>query len=294
MKTLKQLLLWTGIILSVLNLVLLIFEVAIFNDIPRIAKPGFYQDIISYGILVFFVSHLIIIVYASFSTLGNNVLKIAGNILLSFGVISFVSLFFNFLAFDQILEEINFGYPYTGMLRMLWTATIIHFIFFLAALIFLLITLKKEKVSGKHSSFFSLNIIGITCGIMGILVALLFLSMFLKSSHPFLHRFLIVPYGFVLFPYILMLASWFYKKSGLTVTAKSAEMNSMNRSAMFTLPVSLAVILTLTTYTFLKADPLYQSYYFAGTVPVLWLPIIAFFSLLLFSAISLFKDKVTR
>ncbi|NJK97579.1 MAG: hypothetical protein HC905_24140 [Bacteroidales bacterium] len=47
-----------------------------------------------------------------------------------------------------------------------------------------------------------------------------------------------------------------------------------------------------TVYSFQKADIMYKSYYFSGEIPVLWLPLILFITLVVFSVSSLYNYKL--
>jgi hypothetical protein len=113
------------------------------------------------------------------------------------------------------------------------------------------------------------------------------------NSKHVLHRVLIIPYGFVLFPYILALGGWgfSYYKDRLSGMKDEKQIADINRSGMVALQFSLLLIIGLTIYSFLKPDIMFKSYYFSGSMPVLWLPFILFATLIVFSTTTLYNFK---
>ncbi|NJK97578.1 MAG: hypothetical protein HC905_24135 [Bacteroidales bacterium] len=137
----------------------------------------------------------------------------AGILLLGIGAVSFIMLFFHFLSLDEMADSIQAGYSHKGLLKMLWTTMFFHISFYIFGVLYFTLLLRAGssnivvKSVFREKIFISTHIIGVVCGILGILIALLFLS---ANERNFLHRVLIVPFGFVLFPYLLALGGWGY------------------------------------------------------------------------------------
>lgn len=300
MKKKSQILIRSCLILAFLNLVWLGFNsYQYLTDIPVIYKNPTINAVISFGLLLFFISHLTILIATIKSLKLSKKLSFPGIILLVFGAISFILTFFQFLALEEIEDNIIYGYSYNGMLKLLWLTVIFHTTFYLFSIIyffFLLRSLSTNVVAVKsvfrEKIFISAHIIGVVCSLLGILIVAIFFQTY-NTLH-FLSRFLIIPYGLVLLPYLLALGGWgiCFIKDQLSGSRDEKQLADLSKAGMIALTVSSAMIIGFTIYSFQKADTRYVWYYFSGEMPVLWLPLILFITLLTFSASSLYNYKL--
>ena len=161
----------------------------------------------SIGILFFFLSHLTIILSTFISLKISPGMSLAGIILIFLGVISLIFLLFHFVALDQLEEDFQYGDPYSNSLKFAWTTQMVLFSFFIYSFIFFIVLAKSKdkylttKSISREQIFVAMNIIGIVCGVVGIFLVLLFSQAYNVVRLSIVYK--IVPYCFVLLPYLI-------------------------------------------------------------------------------------------
>ncbi len=127
-----------------------------------------------------------------------------------------------------------------------------------------------------------MNIIGIVCGITGLLIVL---ADFYFRVNPQFYKWAIIPYSlFVFIPYLLMLSGWFLqaisdKRSGWYDEKQKFD---IYKSSTFTLLVTIPIMFSLFLFNYNSID---------GIVSILWLPFYIFVILFIFSLSSLYNFK---
>lgn len=298
MKEHSRTLIWICIILASLSLAWLGYNSFMYRDIPNILViQNIYTKFIGYGLLVFFFSHIIIILCGFLSARYSQYMSVARNVLIVLGAISFIFLLLHFVSLHEIEDDFTNGYPFKSMLKLTWHSQLIMICFFLFSLIYFIILARKSgrmdstKSISREQIFVTLNIIGIVCSIVGILMVLIYFK-FQGIQHS-LRRYDIVPYGFIILPYLLVLAGWGFRyfndrRSGWY---DEKQNSNINRSGMVALMVSLPLLVFLTIFCFLKAPASSEQFYISGTITVLWLPFYLFIVLFVFSATALYNYK---
>lgn len=240
------------------------------------------------GLLVFFISHIIIYLSIVLSLNKHSSTFLSGIILLIIGSISFVAMFFHWGALTDILKEYPAGLDINIELKAIWISNILHFSFFIYSLIYLVKTQRRQTVSKPLSSligeqlFVSLNITGIVCGITGLLIVLVD---FYFRSNPLSHKWAIIPYSlFVFGPYLLVLFGWILqaindRQSGWYDEKQKSD---IFKSSTFTLLISMPIMFSLFLFNYNSVN---------GIISVLWLPFYMFIILSIFSISSLYNFK---
>jgi hypothetical protein len=267
-------------------------------------REDIYTKLAGYGLLVFFLSHPIIFMAAILTSNKSERMSVAGNILLVMGVISFFSLLLHFVALHEIGDDYTYGYSFSSMLKLTWHSQIILSAFFFFALFYFIILDRNRdkntssKSISREQIFITLNVLGIVCGLVGILIVLSYFKLFQYNSSDIslkhhLRRYDITPFGFVILPYLLVLTGWCIKyfKDRRSGWNDEKQKSNINRSGMVALLVSLPLLICLTIFSFLKAPLLFGPIYISGTITVLWLPFYLFLVLLVFSVTALYNFK---
>jgi hypothetical protein len=298
-------LIWICIVLAFVSLAWLGFNSFLYLDIPNtLVRQDKYAMLVVIGLMVFFFSHLIIILSTILSLKNSQRMSIAGIILLILGAISFIFLLFHWVSLHEIGDDFTRGYSFSSILKLTWLSQLILISFFLYSLIYF-ITLARigdnnasTKSVSREQIFVALNIIGIVCSIVGILMVLFYFQMFhyiqtAINITKHLRRYDIIPYGFILLPYLLVLAGWGirYFKDKRSGWHDEKQISDINRSGMVALLVSLPLIIGLTVFCFLKTPAVFKQIYIAGTITVLWLPFYLFVVLFVFSITALYNFK---
>jgi heme/copper-type cytochrome/quinol oxidase subunit 2 len=224
-------------------------------------------------------------------------ISLAGIILIVLGVISLIFLLFHFVALDQLEEDFQYKDPYSSILKLAWTTQVVLFSFFLFSFIYFIILARfadkyiTTKSVSREQIFVAMNIIGIVCGVVGILLFLLFSQVYNGVQLSIAYKF--IPYCFVLLPYLLSLAGcgirYFRdKRSGWYDEKQNSD---INRSGMIALLVSLGVTISLAIFCFHKIPEVFGNIDIAGVVTVLLLPFYCFVVLFVFSVTALYKFK---
>jgi hypothetical protein len=221
----------------------------------------------------------------------------AGIILIVLGVISLIFLLFHFVALDQLEEDFHYGDPYRPSLRLAWITQLILLTFFLYSLIYLIVLRKtgdkyaSTKSVSREQMFVAMNITGIVCSIVGILLVLFFSKMYDGVRLDTVYK--IIPYCFILLPYLLALAAWGFRYYNDSRSGWHDEkLNSdINRSGMVALLVSLALTIGLAVLYFHKLPVVFDKIDITGVIMVLLLPFYFFVVLFVFSVTALYNFK---
>lgn len=289
MKKYPKITIWAGIVLCVLNILWLGYNSYQYLYISEwFESPEVYVMLIFIGLLVLFISHILI----SFAIIVN--LKrqtntfISGMVLLIIGSVSFIAMFFHWGALSDILKEYPAGLEIQNELKAVWISHILHFSFITYALVYLT-RVRKIQTAYKPSSgligeqlFVSLHIIGIVCGITGLLIVLVD---FFFRVNPQSYKWAIIPYSiFIFIPYLLVLTGWFIqaisdKKSGWYDEKQKSD---IYKSSAFTLLTSIPIMFSLFLFNYHRTN---------GMLSILWLPFYLFMVLFVFSISALYNYK---
>jgi len=136
-----------------------------------------------------------------------------------------------------------------------------------------------------------MNIIGIVCGVVGIFLVLLFSQAYNVVRLSIVYK--IVPYCFVLLPYLISLAGWgiryfIDRRSGWY---DEKQNSNINRSGMVALLVSLGLTIGLAIFYFHKIPDILGKIDISGVITVLLLPFYCFVVLFVFSVTALYNFK---
>jgi hypothetical protein len=285
-------------VLAFVSLVWLGYNSSMYLEITKLfVRPKIYVNLMSIGLVIFFISHLVIILSTILSLKKLPGISLAGIILIVLGVISLIFLLFHFVALDQLEEDFQYKDPYSSMLKLAWTTQLVLFSFFLFSFIYFIILARfadkyiTTKSVSREQIFVAMNIIGIVCGVVGILLVLLFSQVYNGVQLSIAYKF--IPYFFVLLPYLLSLAGWGIryfrdKRSGWYDEKQNSD---INRSGMIALLVSLGVTISLAIFYFHKIPEVFGNIDIAGVVTVLLLPFYCFVVLFVFSVTALYKFK---
>jgi hypothetical protein len=298
MKTHTKTHIWICIVLAFISLVWLGYNSSMYLEITKLfARPKIYVNLMSFGLLIFFISHLVIILATILSLKKSQGMSLAGIILIVLGVISLIFLLFHFVALDQLEQDFHYKDPYSSMLKLAWTTQVVLFAFFLYSFIYFIVLGKfgdkyvtTKSVSREHI-FVAMNITGIVCSVVGILLVLLFSQVYNGVQLSIVYK--IVPYCFVLLPYLIALAGWgirYYRdrRSGWYDEKQSSD---INRSGMVALLASLAFTIGLAIFYFHKIPVAFGQIDITGVITVLLLPFYCFVVLFVFSVTALYNFK---
>jgi hypothetical protein len=298
MKTHAKTLIRISMVLAFVSLVWLGYNSSMYLEITKLfVRPKIYVNLMSIGLVIFFISHLVIILSTILRLKKLPGISLAGIILIVLGVISLIFLLFHFVALDQLEEDFQYKDPYSSMLKLAWTTQVVLFSFFLFSFIYFIILARfadkyiTTKSVSREQIFVAMNIIGIVCGVVGILLFLLFSQVYNGVQLSIAYKF--IPYCFVLLPYLLSLAGWGIryfrdKRSGWYDEKQNSD---INRSGMIALLVSLGVTISLAIFCFHKIPEVFGNIDIAGVVTVLLLPFYCFVVLFVFSVTALYKFK---
>jgi hypothetical protein len=298
MKKHEKILTRICVALAVVSIVWLGFNSSMYLKIPELfIRPKIYIILMTLGLLFFFISQMVIILSTILSLKKSPGMSLAGIILIALGVVSIIFLLFHFVAFDQLEEDFQYKDPYNSMLKLAWLTELVLFSFFLYSFIYFIVLGRagNKYITTKSVSweqiFVAMNITGIVCGIAGILLVLLFSQTYHGIQIPVFYK--IVPYFFVLSPYLLALCGWgirYYRdrRSGWYDEKLSSN---INRSGMLALLASLGLTIGLVILNFHKISTVFYRIDITGVITVFLLPFYCFVVLLLFSATALYKFR---
>lgn len=255
-----------------------------------LTRPEIYDGLLGYGLLFFILGHLVLL-FLIFQGPEQGILK---NLTLFLGTVSFVSLFYHWLSLHEIADDYKAGYPYTGMLKMLWTMHTVHFLYFGATLTYLLRLRKGSGADhdGRTSQklmFRSLNLAGIVSGLSGTLLILwLKYMMHAFSNHCRLHAVFVVLMGFVLLPYGLMWLTW--KVAQIRDRTSRDMLPILYRTSSLTLAFSFLLLVGLFAISLIKAR--FSDNTFVDIhLGLLWMPLYLYLVLLVHSVTGMTANR---
>ena len=298
MNTQTKTLIWICIVLAFVSLVWLGYNSSMYLGVTKLfARPNIYVNLMSIGGLFFFINHLIIILVTILNLKNSQGMLNAAIILIVLGVISFIFLLFYFLALDQLEEDFHYKDPYSSTLKLAWISQLVLSSFFLYSLIYFFKLNKtgnnyiSTKSVSREQIFVTMNITGIVCSIIGILMVLFYSQGYKVVQVGIIYK--IIPYCFALLPYLLALSGWGIryfrdKRSGWYDEKQNAN---INRSGMVALLASLALTIGLSIFYFHKIPIIFGEIDIAGVIIVLLLPFYLFVVLFVFSITTLYNFK---
>ena len=298
MKTHAKTLIRICLVSAFVSLVWLGYNSSMYLEITKLfVRPKIYVNLMSIGLLIFFVSHLAIILSTFFSIKKLRGMSLAGIILIVLGVVSLISLLFHFVAFDQLEEDFHYNDPYSSMLKLAWTTQLVIFTFFLYSFIYFIVLYKigdkyvTTKSVSREQIFVAMNITGIVCSVVGFMLVLLLSRAFHIVQLPIIFK--IIPYCLVLLPYLLALAGWGirYFRDKRSGWYDEKQNSNINRSGMVALLVSLGLSIGLVIFCFHKIPDIFSEIEITGVITVLLLPFFCFVVLFVFSVTALYNFK---
>jgi len=112
METHTKPLIWICIVLAFVNLVWLGYNSSIYLEVTKLfARPKIYVNLMSIGLLIFFLSHLVLILATILSLKNSQGMLNAAIILIVLGVISIIFLLIHLIALDQLKEDFHYKDP---------------------------------------------------------------------------------------------------------------------------------------------------------------------------------------
>ncbi len=289
MKKFVKISVWSSLVLCFLNILWLTYNTNQYLIVSEwFDSKEIFVMLIFIGLLVLFFSHIIINLSIVLSLNRRSSTFLAGLVLLTIGSISFIAMFFHWGALTDILKEYPAGLEINNELKAIWISHILHISFILYSLIYLIKNLRLQKETKPLSSligeqlFVSLNIIGIVCGITGLVIVWV---NFHFRVDPQSHKWAIIPYSlFVFIPYLLVLSGWTFqalkdKQSGWYDEKQKFD---IYKSSTFTLLVSIPIMFSLFLFNYNSVN---------GIMSILWLPFYLFLVLSVFSIASLYNFK---
>lgn len=289
MKKFVKISIWSSIVLCVINILWLVYNTNQYLFVSKwFESKELFVMLIFIGLLILFFSHIIINLSIVLSLKKQSSTFLSGIVLLILGAISFIAMFFHWGALTDILKEYPAGLEINNELKAIWISHILHFSFITYSLIYLIRVRKIQKTNITLSSligeqlFVSFNIIGIVCGITGLLIVLVD---FYFRANPQSYKWAIIPYSlFVFIPYLLVLSGWFFqaindKQSGWYDEKQKFD---IYKSSTFTLLVSIPIMFSLFLFNYNSVN---------GIVSILWLPFYLFVVLSVFSISTLYNFK---
>ena len=247
-----------------------------------------YVMLIFIGLLMLFFSHIALILLIVFSLNRQSNTFRSGIALLITGAISFIALFFHWGGLTDVLKEYPAGLEVNNELKAIWVSHILHLFFILYSLTYLIRFIKvKQQVKPSSSLigeqlFVSFNLIGIVCGITGLLIVTVD---FFFRENPQSIKWAIIPSSlFIFIPYLLVLFVWLIRALNDKQSGWHDEKQKFDiyKSSTFTLLVSIPLMFSLFLFNYNNVS---------GIVSVLWLPFYLFVVLSLFSVSSLYNFK---
>jgi len=240
------------------------------------------------GFLVSFLFHIISLAGIFFSFHYDKKITLFRLVTLFIGIASFICLTGDWAALSDIGKQYKLGLSSSMELTYLYLALPIHAVY-ICLLVILLIQVRRELRSGlqpqaavKDEVVFNLvQYIGLICGLAGFVFTLLLLFMnipayLLKYLIPFYYPFIIFPYCFILF-------YWLIIKRGIKGTDRFDEkqLYDLGRASLLTLRLSIPGIAILCLVNYFTPG--------GGHVLVMF-PFYLFMILLLFSGCTLYYN----
>jgi hypothetical protein len=207
-------------------------------------------------------------------------------------ITSLLMLFGDFALMSDISKEYVFGLP--GEFNILFFSQALHFVFYILMIILLVLTRKsvrkkdEEIVLKDDSIFINAQYIGILSGVSGLVLITIFSLLYLMV-YPLplwaLKSGVVVTSLIAVIPYILIVFYWLIikLKERISEWYDEKQYQDLTKSSLVVLLVSIIFLLVV-----------FIMQYIFGNFELLnfiWFPLYFFFTLLLFSAATLFFNK---
>lgn len=214
------------------------------------------------------------------------------------GITSLLMLFGDFALVNDIAKEYIFEFP--TEFYVLFFSQLIHFIFYILIIILLIMTRKQvvhkdeEIVLKDESIFINVQYIGILSGISGLVLVGVFSGYYLGVASFFsgsplppwaLKAGIISTSLIAVVPYLLIIIYWLVIKFKERITEwyDEKQYQDLAKSSLISLIVSVVLLLIIFIIQYILVDIEILGY--------IWFPLYFFFTLLLFSSITLFFNK---
>lgn len=289
MKKIAEISIWTSLVLCLVNILCLAYNTYQYLFIPKwFELQEIFVMLVFMGLPVLFFSYIIIFLSVVLSLIKQSNTFLSGTVLLIIGTISFIAMFFQWAALTDIIKEYPAGLEINNELKAIWISHILNFLYIISSTFYLIRVRKLLNTNKPLSSliseqlFVSFNIIGIVCGITGLLIVLV---NFHFRVNPQSYKWAIIPYSlFVFIPYLLVLSGWFFhaisnKEPGWNDKKQKPD---IYKSSTFTLLVSIPIMVSLFFFNYNNIT---------GIVSILWLPFYLFVVLFVLSISSLYNFK---
>ncbi len=250
-----------------------------------VSKSAIFDGVLGYGLLFSLCAHVVLL-YTTLPDAGKvSALK---NSTLFLGTLSFAALFYDWLSLNEIGNEYEAGYPWSGMVNMLWTMQGFHLAYYGAGLLYFLRLRRLSQAAqanvriSSQASYNTLNIVGAAVGLIGTLPLLLFMYTAHRMNHFYdLHAVFVFAAGYFLLPYILVAVPWLVKLC--RNPADTGLLFRIYKAAAVALAFTLLLILALFIASLINS-PVNRNLSFTDTqVSLLWLPLMLYAGLLVFS-----------
>ena len=207
-------------------------------------------------------------------------------------IVSLVMLFGDFALASDISKEYIFGLP--GEFNLLFFSQVIHFVFYILMIVLLASIRKSGRKKGEEmilkddSIFINTQYIGILSGISGLVLIILFSTLYL-TVYPLplwaIKGGIIAASLIAIIPYILIAFYWLIikLKERINEWYDEKQYQDITKSSLVALLMSVVFLLAVFIIQYIFGN--------FELLNFIWFPIYFFFILLLFSAITLFFNK---
>jgi len=279
------------LVLSSISLAGLVYNIIQYRDFEALlAKPEVYSMSVMLIVMITFLFHIILQFLLGRLIFRHINYGILGYITLGVGLVSIMSFLFDWGALTDIGKELPMGWEIKNELRTVTMSTTVQVVFTLLTMIIAgsSISEKRDKTVRMKSVdgeklFASLGVAGVLCGLIGLGLCLFY---YMSWLNPQKYKWIVIPFtSFVLLPYLIVLMSWLIdyrknrKESGIF---DEKQIQDLKKAGFVTWILSFPFMFSVFIYNY---DGLF------GWIGVLWLPIFIFFSLLVFSFLSIWYYK---
>lgn len=290
------------VILICTNLLWLGFNAYVIAKDPKLLElHKSFLIIMSLGFLFFLLSHIIILSLVVLSYKRSKFFALAGKLLLVTGITSIVALLVYFLAFDQIIEDLQYNDPFVMMRNLALLSESVVIFFFVFSLFYFITLVKKdnylpdEKSIMRERFFIALNFLGVVCSIIALLLVwfdfkfLGHMDCNISANHP-VRSYDFFPFLFIALPYLSAFTGWRIfihrdKKRGWFDEKLHHNIIQSGNIALWSL---IPLMIGLIVYSFFGSGKLYVT----GDISVLWLLVCLFGYVLIYSTAVLFNYKM--
>jgi hypothetical protein len=208
---------------------------------------------------------------------------------ITLGVISGVMILGDMALLSDIGKEFPLGWQTIGEWITLFISYGLHYIFLVLAILSLISNLKsspthKENIVKDEVLFLSLHSTGLLCGWLGLIFVVIGL---VSNLTPWMMKRIVVLLGsLILSPYLVILAIWIFRRrlGDLAPGLDEKQFQDLSRAGLWTLLYTTPVMVG---YFGFQISPCAQDAW-----PLLWLPLLIFLTLTLFSSfvLSFFRN----